>query len=51
LIENRFSPFGALEESPLTASAAMEIPVLPAAQLRFVALLTRTKLAPTQRGK
>jgi hypothetical protein len=51
LIENRLSPLGALEESPLTAGAAMEIHVFPAAHLLFVALLTRTKPPPTQRGK
>jgi hypothetical protein len=51
LIENWFSPLGPLEEAPLTAGAAMEIRVLPGAQLRFVALLTRTKPPPTQRGK
>jgi hypothetical protein len=51
MIENRFPPLGSLEESPLTAGAAMEIRVLPAAHLRFIELLTRTKPAPTQRGK
>src|SRR6266403_1075097 len=40
-----------LEESLPTASAVMGIRLLPAMRLQEVALLTRTKLAPTQRGK
>jgi hypothetical protein len=40
-----------LEEYWLTAGAALEICLLATAHLQVVALLTRTKLAPTQRGK
>ena len=43
-------PAGRLEEPALTAGAATKIRVLPAADLRVAALLTRTKPPPTQRG-
>ncbi len=38
------------EETPLTGRVTEEIRLLPAASSGFAALLTRTRLTPTQRG-
>ncbi len=45
-----FPASGPLEENRLTDRTAEEIRVLAWAYLGFAALLTRTRLTPTQRG-